>query len=81
MKDKRVHPLIKLLPILSLVYLISPDFFPGLIDDAVVIPLFLQIFMSLVPDELKEELRHEQESQESMASDNDTIIEGEFWEE
>jgi hypothetical protein len=81
MKDKRVHPLVKVLPFLSLIYLIYPDLVPGPFDDAVVITLFLQFFLSLVPDELIEELRLDQELQDTRSSEEDTIIEGEFWEE
>ncbi len=81
LKDKRVHPLIKVLPFLSFLYLIYPDFIPGPFDDAVVIGLFMQFFMSLVPDELIEELRHEQEIEEQNADKEDAVIEGEFWEE
>jgi hypothetical protein len=81
MKDNRVHPLIKALPILALVYLVSPDLVPGPFDDAVVIPLFMQIFLSLIPDNLIDELRFEQEQKDRVSSDKDTIIEGEFWEE
>lgn len=81
MKDNRVHPLVKLLPFLSLLYLIYPDLIPGPFDDAVVITLFLQFFLSLVPDELVDELRLDQELQDAEVSEEDTIIEGEFWEE
>ncbi|MGB2964714.1 MAG: hypothetical protein WBB69_12090 [Anaerolineales bacterium] len=82
LRDKRVHPLIKLLPFLSLVYLIYPDLVPGPFDDAVVITLFLQFFLSLVPDDIVEELKFEQEVQERKSvDDEDSIIEGEFWEE
>lgn len=81
MKDKRVHPLVKVLPFLSLLYLIYPDLVPGPFDDAVVIALFLQFFLSLVPDELIDEIRLDQELQGNRSSDEDSIIEGEFWEE
>jgi hypothetical protein len=81
MKDNRVHPLVKLLPYLSLLYLIYPDLIPGPFDDAVVITLFLQFFLSLVPDDLVDELRLDQELQDAEVSEEDTIIEGEFWEE
>jgi uncharacterized membrane protein YkvA (DUF1232 family) len=81
MKDKRVHPLIKLLPFLSLLYLIFPDLVPGPFDDAVVVTLFLQFFMALIPDELVEEHRFDQEYRIQQADEEDTIIEGEFWEE
>ena len=81
LKDKRVHPLVKILPFLSLLYLIYPDFVPGPFDDAVVIGLFLQFFLGLVPDELIEEHRHAQGIEEEKSDGEDTIIEGEFWEE
>jgi hypothetical protein len=81
MRDKRVHPLIKVLPFLSLIYLIYPDMVPGPFDDAVVITLFLQFFLSLVPDDLIEEIKIDQEIEQSRTADEDNIIEGEFWEE
>ena len=81
LKDKRVHPLIKVLPFLSLIYLIYPDFIPGPFDDAVVIGLFMQFFMSLVPDDLVDEHRYEQEAERIKTNQEDSIIEGEFWEE
>jgi len=81
MKDKRVHPLIKVLPFLSLIYLVYPDFVPGPFDDAVVVGLFMQFFMSLVPDDLIEEHRYEQEVERTKTDQEDTVIEGEFWEE
>ena len=81
MRDKRVHPLIKFLPFLSLIYLIYPDLVPGPFDDAVVITLFLQFFLTLVPDDLIEEHKFDQEIEERKTTDEDNIIEGEFWEE
>lgn len=81
MKDQRVHPLIKGLPFLSLLYLVYPDFIPGPLDDAVVIALFLQIFLALVPDEYIEEHRFNRDYQPPEPSSEDSIIEGEFWEE
>ena len=81
MRDKRVHPLVKVLPFLSLIYLVYPDLVPGPFDDAVVITLFLQFFLTLVPDELIDEHKFELELQERDTNDRDNIIEGEFWEE
>lgn len=81
MKDERVHPLVKVLPFLSLLYLVYPDLVPGPFDDAVVITLFLQFFLTLVPDEIIDEHKFELELQEKNAKDSDNIIEGEFWEE
>lgn len=80
-KDQRVHPLIKILPFLSLIYLIYPDFIPGPLDDAVVIALFLKIFLALVPDEYIEEHRFNRDYKQPESSSKDAIIEGEFWEE
>ncbi len=81
MKDERVHPLVKVLPFLSLIYLVYPDLVPGPFDDAVVITLFLQFFLTLVPDEIIEEHNFELELQEKNTNNGDDIIEGEFWEE
>ena len=81
MKDQRIHPLVKILPFLSLIYLVYPDFIPGPIDDGVVIALFLKIFMTLVPDEYIEEHRFNRDYQKPESPQEDTIIEGEFWEE
>ncbi|MFN2113608.1 MAG: hypothetical protein ACK2TT_10855 [Anaerolineales bacterium] len=82
MKDKRVHPLIKVLPFISLFYLIYPDFIPGPFDDAVVIALFLQLFQALIPDEYIEEHRFNRDNQPQQKDDKEeAIIEGEFWEE
>ncbi len=81
MRDERVHPLVKVLPFLSLIYLVYPDLVPGPFDDAVVITLFLQFFLTLVPDEIIDEHKFELELQEKNTNDSDNIIEGEFWEE
>jgi uncharacterized membrane protein YkvA (DUF1232 family) len=81
MKDQRVHPLIKILPFFSLLYLLYPDFIPGPLDDAVVVALFLKIFLALVPDEYIDEHRFNRDFQQPKSSPKDSIIEGEFWEE
>jgi len=81
MKDQRVHPLVKVLPFFSLIYLLYPDFIPGPLDDAVVIGLFLKIFLALVPDEYIDEHRFNQEHQQPKSSPDEAIVEGEFWEE
>ncbi|HEX9091155.1 MAG TPA: hypothetical protein VF831_06680 [Anaerolineales bacterium] len=47
--DGRVNPLLKLLPIGSLVYLVMPDIAPGPIDDAAVIWLATYLFVELCP--------------------------------
>lgn len=47
--DGRVNPLLKILPIGSLVYLVFPDIAPGPIDDAAVIWLATYLFVELCP--------------------------------
>ena len=63
MSDRRVNFFLKLLPIASLVYLVSPvDLVPGLalpiigaLDDAAVLWIGLSLFMSLCPDDVVQE--------------------------
>ena len=55
MADSRVNPLLKLLPIGSLVYLLAPDIAPGPIDDAAVIWLGAYLFVELCPPEVVKE--------------------------
>lgn len=54
MRDHRVNPLLKLIPIASLVYLISPiDLIPLVpLDDAGVIGLGFYMFLELCPPEV-----------------------------
>lgn len=53
--DRRISPLIKLLPIGSLVYFVIPDIVPGPIDDAVVIWLGTFAFVELCPPHIVQE--------------------------
>lgn len=53
--DGRVNPLLKLLPIGSLVYLVVPDIAPGPVDDAAVIWLATYLFVEMCPPEVVEE--------------------------
>jgi hypothetical protein len=53
--DSRVNPLLKLLPIGSLIYLIVPDIAPGPIDDAAVIWLATYLFVELCPPNVVQE--------------------------
>ncbi len=55
MLDSRVSPLLKLLPIGSLVYLLAPDLLPGPIDDAAIIWGGLYFFIELAPAHVVEE--------------------------
>lgn len=53
--DPRVSPLLKLIPVTSLVYLIFPDIAPGPIDDAAIIWLSTYLFVELCPPEVVQE--------------------------
>lgn len=55
MGDRRVSPILKLLPIGTLLYLIFPDIAPGPIDDAAVIWLGAYLFVELCPPDVVDE--------------------------
>ena len=55
MRDGRVNPLLKLLPVGTLAYLIVPDLAIGPIDDAVVIWLGSVLFVELCPPDIVKE--------------------------
>ncbi len=55
--DRRVSFLAKLLPIGSLIYFISPDLVPFILDDAAVIGVGAYLFMELCPPAVVEEHR------------------------
>jgi hypothetical protein len=55
--DSRVNPMLKVLPIGSLVYFLVPDIAPGPIDDAAIIWLATYLFVEMCPpDVVKEHL-------------------------
>lgn len=86
--DARVNPLIKMLPIGSLVYLLFPDIMPGPIDDAVLLWLSNYLFVELCPpdvvDELEEDIRRRNEPKISKNPDSEPVendvIEAEYQE-
>ena len=80
MADRRGNPLLKLLPIGTLAYLISPDFIPGPIDDAMVIWLGTAAFIELCPpDVVKEHLDNIKRTIPSEWRDKeDDVIDTEF---
>jgi hypothetical protein len=53
--DPRVSPMLKLLPIGSVVYLVVPDIVPGPIDDAAVIWMATYLFVELCPPNVVQE--------------------------
>jgi hypothetical protein len=54
MGDKRVNPLLKIIPIATLVYLVMPDI-PGPFDDAAVLWFGNYLFIQLCPPQVVEE--------------------------
>lgn len=86
MGDKRVSPLLKLLPIGTLVYLVVPDLMPGPIDDALVIWLGSYLFIELCPPEVVAE--HKMALQGDLPDAANTkpiqdedVVDAEYWEE
>ena len=53
--DRRVNPLLKLLPLGSLLYLFIPDVLPGPIDDAALLSLLSYVFVELCPKDVVQE--------------------------
>jgi hypothetical protein len=86
LRDPRVNPLLKVLPIASLIYLVVPDLVPTPIDDAAIIWLGSYLFVELCPPEVVEE--HMQELARIVPGEwrdvnqgDEEVIEAEFWEE
>ncbi len=81
LKDERVSPWYKLIPALCLVYLIVPlDFLFGPVDDAVVIYLGMDWFISLCPADLVQE-HTEQLKKKAVKKEPDEIVDAEFKED
>ncbi len=82
MLDRRVHPLLKALPIGTLVYLLNPIDLPGPLDDAAVIGLGMYLFVELCPPQIVEEHMRALKSGSSSVLRNtppeDTVIDGEY---
>lgn len=84
MADPRVNPLVKLLPLGTLVYLITPDLVPGPIDDAMIIWLGTAAFVELCPPEVVKEhqdnLKHTipGEGRDKKGDGEDVVIDAEY---
>jgi hypothetical protein len=88
MKDKRVNPFIKLLPLGAFIYWIVPDLVPGPIDDALVMWLGFYLFIELCPQDVVAEHRQALlkvipgQWKEATTTDSDPqIVDGEFHEQ
>ena len=91
MADGRVNPLLKLLPIGTVLYFFIPDLIIGPIDDALILGVGTYLFIELCPPHIVEEHRRAIENMvDSQLHDvddkqipiyEDDIIEGEFRDE
>jgi len=85
MADNRVSPLLKILPVGSLLYLIIPDLAPGPLDDAAIIWMGTYLFVELCPPDVVQEHMQALTSGVSGAGaepfDEAEIVDAEFWEE
>jgi hypothetical protein len=90
--DKRVNPVLKLLPIGTVVYFFIPDLIIGPIDDALILGIGTYLFIELCPPHIVEEHRQALKNiVDAKARDiddddripiyEDEIIEGEFRDE
>jgi len=81
LKDKRVSPWFKLIPAICLVYLIVPlDFLFGPVDDAVILYLGMDWFISLCPAEIVSEYTKQIKGNPDKKEPDD-IVDGEFKED
>lgn len=85
MSDRRVNPFIKLLPLASLAYLISPvDLLPGLafpvigaVDDVALVTMGAYLFIELCPPDVVEEHMRKLTSNMDIVSGNDEVVDAE----
>ena len=86
MADRRINPLLKLLPFGSLLYFVIPDLVVGPIDDVAVVWLGTYLFVELCPPEVVQEHMEALKNQPLPGAWYDPnesqgeVIEGEFWE-
>ena len=87
LRDRRVNPILKLIPIGSLIYLVIPDLIIGPIDDAAILGFGLFIFVELCPKPVVEEHRAALAGdipgqwKDSQQIDEEEIVDAEFMED
>jgi hypothetical protein len=80
--DPRVNPVVKLLPVGTLLYVIFPDLLPmNPLDDALVLWLGTTFFVELCPKEVVAEHMRLLTSQASASRPEEDVVEGEFYEQ
>jgi uncharacterized membrane protein YkvA (DUF1232 family) len=78
LKDQRVSLWYKLIPVLCLVYLISPvDFLFGPVDDAVIVYFGMDLFISLCPAAIVQEYTNRIKGTQN-SSEPDKVVDAEF---
>ena len=85
MGDKRVNPFIKLLPLTSLVYLVSPiDFVSGIVfpvigamDDIAILSLGAYLFIEFCPPDVVKEHMQKLTSNMDVAASQDDVVDAE----
>ncbi len=79
MLDRRVNPLIKLIPIGALIYLINPIDIPGPVDDAAVLGLGSYLFVLLCPaDIVQEHMAYLNAGQPAQAPADENVVDAEY---
>jgi hypothetical protein len=78
LKDKRVSLWYKSIPVFCLIYLISPvDFLFGPVDDAVIVYFGMDLFISLCPATIVEELTNRIKGIQK-SSEPESVVDAEF---
>ncbi|MCD4671286.1 MAG: hypothetical protein K8R77_01370 [Anaerolineaceae bacterium] len=72
--DPRVSLFLKALPFGSLLYLVLPDLFPFIVDDALVLGLGVYLFIALCPQEVVQEHLAEMQNRNQTAAS--TTVDG-----
>lgn len=87
LRDPRVNPFLKLIPLATVIYLVIPDLILGPIDDAAIIGFGLFIFVELCPQDVVEEHRAALAGEipgqwrDPQQIDDEDIVDAEFTEE
>lgn len=87
LRDPRVNPFLKLIPLATVIYLVIPDLILGPIDDAAIIGFGLFIFVELCPPDVVEEHRTALAGdipgqwRDPQQIDDEDIVDAEFTEE
>lgn len=80
LKDDRVNPWLKLIPLFSLFYLVIPLDIPGPLDDAAVIWFGMQLFIEFCPQDIVREHLDELtgDLHVSLNSEDENVVDADF---